>query len=525
MNRQQHFRNLTGLLLTATLASCADSSGVSDEQLAGLASEIQAECDSNKSWATIRAERQATLDAYLASHDAGFKAFLYGPIGVSGVPKLLLEKFPLVFPDLWGPPAEKLAKVGLGPDPFDAANPLPLGLGTATANGIELAAVTCATCHVGRVIGPDGAVIHLVGGPNTQFNQFRTVVERTVADPRYAIFGSNPLTNGFKTKVLQRRGLIDATLGAFTYSPARFPDAPDLHNLEKPGFLDAIGVGLPILAFPEILDPALAPGIVAQVMPHAPAQVDIPSVWNQQARTVAQWDGAIPNPIYRNLAAEVGALGVASAVSYANAAVTAVFSQELPSPPYPFDVDIHAAKRGAKLFAKHCFSCHVENNDYIYPTSATGTDPNRTFTISDGARPRLIALLKSLCTDADVCAVPDDQIIRDFAVTGRGYVAPPLDGIWARAPYLHNGAVPTLYHLLVPSSRPATFVRGDIHYDTDKVGYAWDDAAAAQPYTFYFDSTESGASNAGHDSPEFLGIDWKQHPKKLRDLLEFLKML
>ena len=59
-----------------------------------------------------------------------------------------------------------------------------------------------------------------------------------------------------------------------------------------------------------------------------------------------------------------------------------------------------------------------------------------------------------------------------------GYQAPPLDGIWATAPYLHNGSVPTLYHLLKSSDRPARFRRPPStdfeHYDQVKVGWKFE---------------------------------------------------
>jgi hypothetical protein len=124
--------------------------------------------------------------------------------------------------------------------------------------------------------------------------------------------------------------------------------------------------------------------------------------------------------------------------------------------------------------------------------------------------------------------VTDDEVLRDMESAsgeGRGYTAPPLDGIWARAPYLHNGSVPSLYHLLVPSSRPATFVRGSLRYDQQNVGFAWDQSAASEPNTHTFDTSEAGASRGGHDTAEFNGIDWSQHPAARKALLEYLKTL
>lgn len=77
------------------------------------------------------------------------------------------------------------------------------------------------------------------------------------------------------------------------------------------------------------------------------------------------------------------------------------------------------------------------------------------------------------------------------------YKARPLDGIWATAPYLHNGSVPTLYDLLLPAAqRPKSFGLGTRAYDPAKVGYA---ATAADNRFTYVTTDIEGNSNAGHD--------------------------
>lgn len=80
-----------------------------------------------------------------------------------------------------------------------------------------------------------------------------------------------------------------------------------------------------------------------------------------------------------------------------------------------------------------------------------------------------------------------------FAYKGR-----PLDGIWATAPYLHNGSVPTLYDLLLPAKdRPQSFSLGTREYDPVKVGYVT--GAGAPGNSFTFDTKLRGNSNIGHD--------------------------
>ena len=79
-----------------------------------------------------------------------------------------------------------------------------------------------------------------------------------------------------------------------------------------------------------------------------------------------------------------------------------------------------------------------------------------------------------------------------------GYVAPALDGIWARAPYLHNGSVPVLKDLLTqPSDRPTQFYRGCDVYDQDKVGFI-STSESAKPFGFLVDTEVTGNGNHGH---------------------------
>jgi cytochrome c peroxidase len=102
------------------------------------------------------------------------------------------------------------------------------------------------------------------------------------------------------------------------------------------------------------------------------------------------------------------------------------------------------------------------------------------------------------------------------APQGLAYKARPLDGIWATAPYLHNGSVPTLRALLLPEAeRPATFYVGSREFDPVNVGF---DASQA-PGRFRFDTALEGNTNTGH-------IYGTKLTAEERDaLLEYLKSL
>jgi hypothetical protein len=105
-----------------------------------------------------------------------------------------------------------------------------------------------------------------------------------------------------------------------------------------------------------------------------------------------------------------------------------------------------------------------------------------------------------------------------FATKG-GYVAVPLDGIWVRAPYLHNGSVPTLADLLEAApSRPARFWRGYDVYDPVRGGFVSAGPEAVRTGTLY-DTSLPGNANTGHTYGTELPAESK------RALLEYLKTL
>jgi len=112
----------------------------------------------------------------------------------------------------------------------------------------------------------------------------------------------------------------------------------------------------------------------------------------------------------------------------------------------------------------------------------------------------------------------------------QGYQAPPLDGVWATAPYFHNGSAPTLYHVLNSKDRPRVFTRSfrteKEDYDTVKVGWkitvlerAPADTAPAAARRKVYDTTQPGRGNGGHT----FGDDFSEEQRLA--VLEYLKTL
>ncbi len=97
----------------------------------------------------------------------------------------------------------------------------------------------------------------------------------------------------------------------------------------------------------------------------------------------------------------------------------------------------------------------------------------------------------------------------------------PLDGIWLRAPYLHNGSVPTMHDLLEPvSRRPKVFYRGDDVYDPIQLGFVHTLAERDGHRFFRFDTSIAGNGNQGHEGKAY-GTQLSEPDKKA--LIEYLK--
>ncbi len=106
-----------------------------------------------------------------------------------------------------------------------------------------------------------------------------------------------------------------------------------------------------------------------------------------------------------------------------------------------------------------------------------------------------------------------------------GYKAPPLSGIWATPPYLHNGSVPNLYELLSPvEERSKEFYLGTKEFDPKYVGYRNENI----PGTFLLDTSYKGNSNKGHEFKDGggMGVIGPAFSEEERwELVEYLKTL
>jgi hypothetical protein len=162
------------------------------------------------------------------------------------------------------------------------------------------------------------------------------------------------------------------------------------------------------------------------------------------------------------------------------------------------------------IYQARCAACHALDGaraGQVTPLSELGTDPQRLEAFTDG-------LADALNTSERARAWKFSH----FRKTD-GYANLSLEGLWLRAPYLHNGSVPTLRDLLnPPEQRPTTFVRGFDVYDYDNVGFV-SSGPDAERVGWRYDTRARGNSNQGHT----YGTDLSPADKDA--LLEYLKTL
>jgi len=205
------------------------------------------------------------------------------------------------------------------------------------------------------------------------------------------------------------------------------------------------------------------------------------------------------------------------------------YLESLRAPSYPFPVDAALAAAGEPVFAEHCAGCHgtyaADDADETYPNlllplDVIATDPTLA---ASAAGAELLPMVEWFNASYFGTLV---QLIVDQPFPG--YVAPPLDGVWATAPYLHNGSVPTLAALLDSALRPTYWKRVDFdskHYDQATLGWPYlatpygQDGAPAGERKYIYDTTRPGHGNGGHLFGDVLSASERSA------LLEYIKTL
>ncbi len=250
--------------------------------------------------------------------------------------------------------------------------------------------------------------------------------------------------------------------------------------------------------------------------------LDAPAYWNTKRKRNLYIDGFVPKTHRVIMQFALVPTNSADSFKQREDAFRDILAwiESLEPPRYPWAIDDKLAAQGRVAFERVCSDCHgTYGPGGKYPEKrvrldVVGTDPLRLQGMPVEHRRFYRESWFGEYGKLEVVEEPD------------GYVAPPLDGIWASAPYFHNGSVPTLWHVLNPDRRPAVWLRSEDGYDQKRVGLEVTEfekrpAEVKEPEDKrrYFETHLSGKSAAGHEFPDEL-TDEEKHA-----VLEYLKTL
>lgn len=413
--------------------------------------------------------------------------FKYGSIGAeerAGIPYWIWRVLPTLFADkLPNRPGEGYERLGFLSD--GAAHGRPIGTSYRDER-VALVGLNCATCHVGTVrSAPDAPRQIVVGMPANQMDlqAYANFLTACASDPRFnastlidAIKKEDP-EFGFFKGLFYRLFVIGRTRDGIL-ERAKENSWFDVRPPQGPGRVDTFNPYKVLLKIPLADDRTVG-------------TVDLPSLWNQRPRQGLwlHWDGNNNSVEERNKSAAIGAGASPDSLDLPSMDRIAEWLLDLKPPPFPADrIDPALAAKGEGVYRAECASCHdfgAERIGQVTPLAEIGTDEGRVNSFTE-------ELAKAMNTIGE----GKPWKFSHFRKTN-GYANMPLDGLWLRAPYLHNGSVPTLRALLYPGERPAEFYRAYDVYDYRNVGFV-SSGADAEREGVKFSTSERGNSNAGH---------------------------
>ncbi len=447
--------------------------------------------------------------------------FKYGSTGgerASGFPFWIWQVLPQVCAKYL--PGEGYASLGMI---YEPGQPIPVGMSMRRNLGLDRVFLNCAACHAGTVRDtPDSPPRVYVGMPAHSLNLmgFQNFFFQCAGDAKFSADYIVPEID----RQAGRLGMLDRYL---VYPVAIALMRERLLMLRErfawagkqpawgPGRVDTFNPSKALFNFPP---DKLSP-------PEGIGTADFPSIWEQRKRKQRDdgqpmqlhWDGNNTKAEERNKNAAFGTGTTPPTIDLLAIGRLEQWLLDAMPPKYPYPIDRALAEKGAPLYAEYCAACHGASGQdfkgsyvgHVVPLEQIGTDRHRL----DSFTPELAQNLGSV-----YAGYP--WRFQGFRKTF-GYANMPLDGIWLRAPYLHNGSVPSLRDLLEPAAlRPKNFCRGYDVFDQRRLGFVSDVCEEGGRHFFHFDTSLPGNGNAGHEGKAF-GTEMADDEKTA--LVEFLK--
>lgn len=411
--------------------------------------------------------------------------FKYGSTGgerESGFPYWIWKVLPALFPE-YLPGGKYLPEAAYAPIGFiyEPGKDLPVGVSKRNVQGMDRVFLNCAVCHAGTYRRSLESTPELVlGMPANTVNlqEFQTFLFKCATDERFT-------PDRILNEVQRIGGDLDwldesalRNVGVYLMRDRLLLLRDRFRFLERepdygPGRVDTFSSPKVLLNFPM------------HKLPEREwvGNCDFPSIWLQRQREGMQlhWDGNNTKVQERNRSAAFGTGSYPPTLDRPLIRRVENWIMDVKPPPFPFPVNQVRVERGKILYLQHCGSCHGRSGtDFSGELVGKVTPINAEKLQTDRWR------LDSYTTDLTAAqnqlyADYGDERFSHFRKTF-GYANAPLDGIWLRAPYLHNGSVPTLRDLLEPADkRPKVFYRGFDLYDPVRAGFVSD--VAVEPET------------------------------------------
>ena len=440
--------------------------------------------------------------------------FKYGSIGTEdaeGLPYWVWLVLPRVFPEyLPGPGGyASFGVVWEDGSSSDAgtSRETPVGFSKKTI-GFPRIGINCAVCHTGTYrTDPEGPTIVVPTAPAQKFDpqRYQRFVFACASDPKFSADTLLPAIEynielSWLDKLLYRALIIPATRKAILETKERYAWT----NTRPRWGCGRIDPFNPV----KVYQLGLGAGDTI-------GNSDMQPIWNMSEHDgyALHWDGLNDSLTEVVLSGAIGDGATPKSLPVKRLKELEEWLKDVKPPPYPFleSVDNDLVSKGATIFNNLCAQCHArggKRTGTVIPLSEIGTDPHRLNMWTAEAADTYNEYASDYSWDFNAYRKTD------------GYVAVPLDGLWLRAPYLHNGSVPTLEDLLTPASeRPTKFYRGYDVYSRDQMGFVHQ-GPAAEANGFLYDVSVPGNSNQGHEGEKH-GTELSDDDKKA--LIEYLK--
>ena len=440
--------------------------------------------------------------------DNAEEMFKYGSIGVEndqGIPYRIWQVLPELFPE-YLPRAGGYESFGLLVEP---GHETPVGIPKKVI-GFERVGINCGLCHSGSFrTSADQPLTIVPTAPATRLDiqsYFRFFFQ-VAADPRFTADYLLPAMRRLGPmdpldEALYRFLIIPATRDGFLKQRDGF-HWTDIRPAWGPGRIDPF---IPVKFNQLKLDPSTDSTV---------GNSDMEPLWNlkQASGFGLHWDGLNDSLGEVALTGALGDGATKDSLPVQNVMTMIDWASNVQPPHYPYPIDTELAARGEPIFQQKCADCHAyggTRTGKVIQRAEIGTDSHRLDMWSQEAADRYNAY------------AADRSYRFSRFVKQDGFVSVPLDGIWLRAPYLHNGSVPTLEDLLKPAAqRPTQFWRGYDVYDRERTGFM-SSGPEVERSGWLYETTVVGNGNGGHEG-EAYGTLLSEQDK--RALVEYLKTL